>query len=150
MPDKTPFARLRERDLSLRRCRHGGVAVLTALLAPLLLVAVAFGIDVSGWYRDSLHLQALADRAALSAGPAFAAGDRSAAFAIAEAVIENDDVAARIDAAGVPRSGRWQGQPRAIEIIVSSEAQHLFAGLYAGQSTRLSARAVVLQARRVE
>lgn len=124
--------------------------MLTALLAPLLLVAVAFGIDVSGWYRDSLHLQALADRAALSAGPAFAAGDRGGAIAIAEAVVDQDDAPARIDAAGVPRSGRWQGQARAIEVIVSSEAHHLVAGLYAGQSTRLSARAVVLQARRVE
>lgn len=124
--------------------------MLTALLAPLLLVAVAFGIDVTGWYRNSLHLQALADRAALSAGPAFAAGDRGAAYAIAEAVVDNDDVAARVDAAGVPRSGRWQGHARAFEIIVSSEAHHLVAGLYAGQSTRLSARAVVLQAKRVE
>ena len=150
MPGKTPLARRRARRRAFRHCRHGGVAVLTALLAPLLLVAVAFGIDVSGWYRDSLHLQALADRAALSAGPAFAAGDRSAALAIAAAVIENDDVAARIDAAGVPRSGRRQGQIRAFEIIVSSQAQHLVAGLYAGQSTRLSARAVVVQARRVE
>lgn len=150
MPGKIPLSRLRERGRSICHCRRGGVAVLTALLAPLLLVAVAFGIDVSGWYRDSLHLQALADRAALSAGPVFAAGDRSAAYDIAEAVVENDDVTARIDAAGVPRSGPYQGQPRAIEIIVSSDAQHLVAGLYAGQSTRLSARAVVLQARRVE
>ena len=124
--------------------------MLTALLAPLLLVTVAFGIDVSGRYRDALHLQALADRAALSAGPAFAAGDRNAALVIAAAVIDNDDVVARIDTAGVPRSGRHQGQSRAIEIIVSSEARHLVAGLYAGQSTRMSARAVVVQARRVE
>jgi Flp pilus assembly protein TadG len=113
----------------LHHYRRGGVAELTALLAPRLLIAVAFSIDVTGWYRDSLRLQTLADRVALTAGPAFAAGNRGAAFEIAQAVVNNDDVAARIDAAGVPRSRRWQGQARAFEIIVSSEAHYLVAGL---------------------
>ena len=57
------------------RDRRGAVALLFALLAPLLLLAVAFGSDVPSWYRDALHLQGLADRAALSAGPLWADGD---------------------------------------------------------------------------
>ena len=124
--------------------------MLFGLLAPLLILAVAFGIDVTAWYRDALHLQGLADRAAQSAGPLWHDGDRAGAAAVVAALVAADDVTASLDYAGNPRSGRWAGNRQAIEIIVSGRQQHLLAGLYVDDDDRQAARAVALAGRLVE
>lgn len=122
--------------------RRGAVALLFALLAPLLLLAVAFGSDVPAWYRDALHLQALADRAALSAGPLWAEGERRDAIAVAEALVALDG--ARLDHAGAERGGG-----KGFEVAVSSDRAHLLASLPLG-SERQEARAVAVGGRLVE
>jgi Flp pilus assembly protein TadG len=99
--------------------RRGAVGLLFALLAPLLVLAVAFGIDVTAAYRDALHLQALADRAALSGGPLALTGDPAGARAVAEAIVTADG-AAHLDKA--------EGSKR-FEVTLSSPAHHLLAGL---------------------
>ena len=122
--------------------RRGAVALLFALLAPLLLLAVAFGSDVPAWYRDALHLQALADRAALSAGPLWADGRHREAVAVAEALVAADG--ARLDHAGADRGGS-----KGIEVAVSSDRAHLLASLPLGRD-RQEARAVAIGRRLVE
>lgn len=118
------------------------MALLFGLLAPLLLLAVAFGSDVPAWYRDALHLQALADRAALSAGPLWAEGGHRQAVAVAEALVALDG--ARLDHAGVDRGGA-----KGFEVAVSGERAHLLASLPLGDA-RQEARAVAVGARLVE
>lgn len=121
--------------------RRGAVGVLFGLLAPLLVLAVAFGIDVTGGYRDALHLQGLADRAATSAGPLWAAGDAKHAMAVAAAIVAADgDV--RLDQAGAAPD-----RQDAIEIVVSCRQRHLLSGLFI--ATRQSARAVAVKSRRI-
>jgi uncharacterized membrane protein len=122
--------------------RRGAVALLFALLAPLLLLAVAFGSDVPAWYRDALHLQALADRAALSAGPLWAEGAQHEAIAVAEALVAADG--ARLDHAGADRGGG-----KGFEVAVSSARAHLLASLPLGRD-RQEARAVAAGGRLVE
>lgn len=124
--------------------------MLFGLLAPLLILAVAFGIDVTGWYRDALHLQGLADRAAQSAGPLWRDGNRAGAAAVVAALVAEDDMVVLLDYAGPPRAGRWAGNRQAIEIIVSSRQQHALAGLYVDDDDRQAARAISLAERLVE
>jgi uncharacterized membrane protein len=122
--------------------RRGAVALLFALLAPLLLLAVAFGIDVPAWYRDALHLQGLADRAALSAAPLWAEGQHKPAIAVAEALVAADG--ATLDHAGADRAGG-----RGFEVAVSSRKAHLLASLPLGEE-RQQAHAVAVGRRLVE
>lgn len=91
------------------------------LLAPLLVLLVAAGIDATRWYRDALHLQALADRAAISAGPLWRAGNLAAARETAAALVAADGSDARIDG---------QGGTTAYHISLSSPAHHLLTGLF--------------------
>lgn len=128
--------------------RRGAVGVLFGLLAPVLILGVAFAIDVTAWYRDALHLQQLADRAAASAGPYWHDGDRDAAAAVATAVADVDELEVRIDRLANPAAGRWARDRRALEIVVSSDQQHLLAGLFA--ASRQSAGAVAFDDRLVE
>jgi hypothetical protein len=128
--------------INLLTDRSGAVALLFGLLAPLLVLAVAFGVDVPGWYRDALRLQGLADRAALSAGPAWAEGDHKGAVAVATAIVALDG--ATLDHAGADRGGT-----KGFEIAVSSRKSHLLANVPLG-SERQEARAVAVGARLVE
>ena len=122
--------------LDLWHDRRGAVALLFALLAPLLLLAVAFGIDVPSWYRDALHLQGLADRAALSAGPLWAEGQHKSAVAVAEALVAADGVT--LDHAGADRAGG-----KGFEVAVSNRKAHLLASLPLGDE-RQQAHAVAV------
>lgn len=60
------------------------------LLAPLLVLAVAFGIDVTTAHRNALRFQTLTDWAASSGGPLALAGDTAGARAVAEAIVRAD------------------------------------------------------------
>jgi Flp pilus assembly protein TadG len=119
-------------------CRSGAVGLLFALLAPLLVLVVAFGIDVTTAYRDALHLQALADRAAISAGPLALAGDKAGARAVAAALITTDGRAELVTAQGDKR----------FEVTLASPAHHLLAGLI--DSPPHTARAVASGAQLIE
>jgi Flp pilus assembly protein TadG len=111
---------------------------LFGLLAPLLVLAVAFGVDVTASYRDALHLQALADRAALSGGPLALAGDNAGARAVAKAIVEAD---------GTANLDRADGDKR-FEVSLSRPARHLLAGLVT--TAPHTAHAVASGARLVE
>ncbi|MBC7520043.1 MAG: hypothetical protein H7268_02955, partial [Sandarakinorhabdus sp.] len=89
--------------------RRGAVAILFGLLAPLIILAVAFGIDVTAWYRDALHLQGLADRAAASAGPLWRDGDRAGAPAVVAALVGADAMDVQIERVGSATGGHWAG-----------------------------------------
>ena len=59
----------------LWRDRHGSAALIAAIAAPVLLIAVAMGVDVSHWATRSLNLQRSADTASLAGGVALARND---------------------------------------------------------------------------
>jgi uncharacterized membrane protein len=105
----------------VRADRSGAVGLLFGLLAPLLVLVVALGIDATRWYRDSLHLQALADRAAISAGPLWKAGNPAAARETAAALVAADASDAQID---------HQGGDKSYVITLSSPAHYLLTGLF--------------------
>lgn len=110
------------------------------LVAPVLVAAAAFAIDVTAWHRDALHLQGLADRAAVSAAPLWARGDRAGAVAVAAALVAVDGHGAALEYGGAVRSGRWRGAQGTLEIVVSSRKQRVFAVMLGNE--RQGARAV--------
>jgi uncharacterized membrane protein len=100
------------------------------LLAPLLILAVAFGIDVTAAYRNALHLQALADRAALSAGPLWQAGETASARAVAAALVAADSAEVRIVSMSNEHDKFGQkGAADIFEITLASPEYHLLADL---------------------
>jgi uncharacterized membrane protein len=127
----------------LARDRRGAVGLLFGLLAPLLVLVVALGIDATGRTRDALHVQGLADRVATSAGPLWAAGARQQAEAVAVALVAADGSDTRLDHIGPAPSGGAD----ALEIIVSRPERHVLAALVAPGRHR--ARAVAVKTRRV-
>ena len=155
----------------LRHDRRGGVGILFGLIAPLLVLAVAFGIEVTGGYRDALALQGLADRVAVSAGPLWHAGDRSGAMQLARALAGDVtiDRQGAVDAGSDTgkKAGKYgdkhgdrhadkhadkgaaknAGRDDAYEIIVSQRKRVFFGLIGSGRGT---ARAVAVGARRVE
>ena len=112
--------------------RRGGVALLFGLLAPLLVLIVALGIDGTRWYRDALHVQALADRVAISAGPLWQAGQAAAARETALALVAADGSGAQID---------WHGGIKSYQVQLSSPAHHLLTGLYIADRHKAQAAA---------
>ncbi len=56
-------------------CCSGGIAVMSAIVLPLLFGFAAFGIEVSGWYLTQRKMQGSADAAVISAAAAYIAGD---------------------------------------------------------------------------
>ncbi len=87
--------------------RRAGVALITALSMPVLLMSVAMGVEVSHWSAQQLDLQRTADLAALAGanayGSALAQGD-TAAQAVTVAAAGAADVAELNGAAGGSRS----------------------------------------------
>ena len=114
------------------------------LLLPVLVIAVAFGVDTTSWYRDAQHLQAVADRVAASAGPLWQKGDHGGAMAVSQALAVDVD----LDHAGAAIDGRWAARRDALQIVVSCKKRHLLAGFFT--PGRQSAQAVALGSRLVE
>jgi uncharacterized membrane protein len=127
----------------LARDRRGAVGLLFGLLAPVLVLVVALGIDATRRTRDALHLQGLADRVATSAGPLWAAGAQQQAVAVAAAIVAADGADVQLDHAGTAPDA----PANAIAITVSSRQHHLLAGLFV--TSRQRARAVAIGTRRI-
>lgn len=133
--------------VTLLNDRRGAVGIFFALLAPVLLLAATAAMDRIGEARETLQLQGLADRAAISAGPLWADGQRDRAIALATALVAIDGDGARLDHAGQVRDGRWAKTSEAIEISVSGQGHRFLADILG--SDRPSARAVAIKTRRV-
>ena len=80
--------RLRQRagdGAALAWDRRAGVALITALSMPVLMMSVAMGVEVSHWSAQQLDLQRTADLAALAGASAYARGGTAAQAAAAAA-----------------------------------------------------------------
>lgn len=86
----------------LWRNRRGAAALIAAIAAPVLLISVAMGVEVSHWATRKLDYQRSADTAALAGGVALARNDNPEQAANAAA-----DVAELSGIAGGARSWSW-------------------------------------------
>jgi Flp pilus assembly protein TadG len=81
-------------SVTMRR-RRGAVAVLIAVMMPVLLAAAGLGVDVGIWQREEIRLQLATDAAAMGAGRLLAGQTASMAQFQAAAMLEADAVSAQ-------------------------------------------------------
>ena len=59
--------------MSLLRERHGSVAMMTAIMGPVLIMSLGMAVEVTSWSVNSLELQRVADVAAWAGATRYAA-----------------------------------------------------------------------------
>lgn len=139
-----------------RRCRRalrrfggdtrGAVAVMGALLFPVLVGGMALGTEAGYWYLSQRKLQQASDLAAYAAAVQLRSGrgetDMSAAAAdVAQAsgFRAGED---KITLAHPPASGSREGSAKAVEVVLAREQIRFFTLIYASDPVAIGARTV--------
>lgn len=128
--------------------RRGTVAVLLALMLPVVLGMLTLGVETGLWFATRRSLQGAADAAALSGAFEVQAGLNDAAAAAALDASRNGFTAgsgATITVNNPPLSGAYAGDARAVEVILSQPQSLLLSQLFLNALT-IQARAVALGA----
>ena len=125
------------------RRRRGAVAVLIAVMLPVLLAAAGLGVDAGTWQREEIRLQLATDAAAMGAGRLLAGQSASMAQFQAAAMLEADAVSAQ----------RWVGTLNptptvsvaanwtTVTVTLTSQANSYFSPLIGFTAPTLSASA---------
>jgi Flp pilus assembly protein TadG len=108
--------RLRSRFHQARQHRSGSVAVISAITAPLLVLALGLGIDVSYWMAAQLELQRMADVAAMAGAATYAS--------------KNTGASALITAANVAELNGFPADTRATGTNTLSESDSVWSGYF--------------------
>lgn len=144
-------ARLAALVRRFRRDDSGVYAVLTALAMPVLVGAVAFGTDEGMLLYRHRQMQHAADSSALTAAAAFSAGaaitDQANAVAAEYGYLTGTNSTVTVHQP--PTSGPNQGNPEAIEVIISQSQPRLFSAIWGTAPVSVTARAVALPAQQV-
>lgn len=142
-PSADPIAPVRRRRF--RRADDGNVAVLFALVLPLVIGSSGFGVETTYWYYKRLQLQAAADTAAHAGAMERQGGaDEASVTTIAsQAARENgyDPSAGTIAVHAPPTSGPSAGG-NAVEVLLTFTAPRFFTALFAPEPVSMSSRAV--------
>jgi hypothetical protein len=142
-----PTAKPRRTDrlAGLVRSDKGNVAVLFAMVLPLVIGSAGFGVETSYWYYKRLQLQAAADTAAHAGALERRAGaDETAVTTIAtNAATQNgfDPLAGSITVHAPPTSGPNAGGD-AVEVVLTFNAERFFTQFFAEGPVLMTSRAV--------
>ena len=132
----------------LRRDERGNIALMFALMVPVIFGFIALGIDVGGYYADKRKLQNAADAGAIGGAFELAWGGTSYSSKATSAASANGYNAAgdTIDIDSPPTSGSYTTDDGAVEVTVTSVAKtYLAQVLIPDLSFNISARAVARQ-----
>jgi len=147
---KPSLPRGRRRIGRLWRDSAGGLAIYTALLAPVLIGFTGLGVDIGLWYANVRAAQSAADSSA-RAGALVALGTYGNAAEISSAATTeaaaNGFAAASGDTVTVnypPQSGQFAGSTDSVEVVVSRRINGLFSSLLFDGPTVITARAVAM------
>ncbi|HTI66065.1 MAG TPA: pilus assembly protein TadG-related protein [Caulobacteraceae bacterium] len=123
--------------------RGGNVAILFAVLLPVVVGGAGMGVETTYWRYKQLQLQGAADAAAFAAGVEKRSGSADAKVfsAVTDAAQENgfNSVTAQVNSP--PTSGAVTG-PNAVEVILQADAQRFFTAYFTNQPVHMRARAV--------
>lgn len=139
------FRQARSRTRRFIRSAGGNVAVMFAVLLPLVVGSAGLGVETTYWYYKRLQLQAAADSAAHAGAMEQRTGaNATAVTAVATQVAEEngyDPSAGTIDVYAPPLSGPSAGG-QAVEVRLSFNGERVFTKLFAEGQVLLTARAV--------
>jgi hypothetical protein len=134
----------------LVRDRSGNVAILAALMFPVIIGGMGLGVEVGFWHYNQRKLQHAADVAAYAAGVRKKAGDSKQALEKVAAHVASesgvDAVAGVVTVNTPPTSGSHAGNSKAVEVILDETVPRAFTSLFLADDLKLSGRAVVVAA----
>lgn len=124
----------------LGRPADGGyVAILVAVLTPLLLLMCAIAVDVANWYLRGQQVQKAADAAAL-AGSIYLPDDQAQAYTVAQSLAKTngfDDASSRVTVT----PARTQ-RPSQLRVTISVTVDNVFGGFIGRRTTTVTRTAV--------
>jgi len=127
---------------------QGAIAVMFALMLPVIIAFIGLGLDVSFWYSAKRSLQGAADAAAIAAAYEISAGSSNAiisAAALTDATRNGyDNAIGTITVNRPPVTGANIGNTSAVEVILSEPRSMLFASVIKSTGVTISSRAVAL------
>lgn len=142
----TPFltmARKARRSLSNER---GSVALMFALMLPVLFGIIGLGVEVGMWFKDRRELQTIADAAAVSAAIEMNRGaNQSELETIAQMEADRngfDGATDEITYVGTPTQGAYNGDDGYVEVIVTRQLNTILSQVFSALTPTTMARAV--------
>ena len=130
-----------------RRDTAGAVAVVVAMMAPVLVGSMGLGGEVGYWYLKQGSLQNAADVAAHGAAMRKKAGDDAASLqTTAEYLVHAAESAqeSTVTLNDPPATGDFAGIGNAVEVTATEAVPRLFSGIYSSGDVQISARAVAV------
>lgn len=153
LPPTAPVARRGRLLSTFAADRRGNVIILFALLLPLVVSGIGFGVEVAYWFNQKRSLQTAADAAAV-AGSYEIAENRAASVGTVTAreaagngwSDANGTITVRSYAynAVYPASGSYIAEQKAVEVELTRNENLLFAGWFMSGPVTINARAVGL------
>jgi Putative Flp pilus-assembly TadE/G-like len=128
----------------LARKTDGNVAIMTALLIPLIVGGAAFGVETAYWYREDLELQQAVDKAVYAAALERRAGSSSSKVNSAASTIASLNGLSGAVTANTPTAGPYAGNPKAVEINISRPLPRFFSSLFNKTPVVIQARSIAL------
>ncbi len=128
--------------------RRGAVAILFAIMLPVILGFIGLGVEVGSWFLERRTLQTAADTAAISAALEVKAG--SAAAVITAAALRDagrngyNAYTGTLTVANPPASGAFAAEADAVEVRVTAPRNLLFSALFAGNGVTIGVRSVAM------
>lgn len=134
---------------SFRRDRAGAVAILFALVLPILVGFIGLGVEAGYWYAQRRDLQAAADAAAIG-GAREVLANSSVSDSYLASVGEKEALRNGTTVGGSismivnhpPGSGSYTTDTDAVEATLSAPIQTMFARMFVGSSVTTTVRAV--------
>lgn len=142
-------ARLGQRLLHFWRDRRGNYAMITALMAPVLIGSAGLATEGGLWMYVHQNLQGAADSAALSSATLYSLNtsgnlDNQAQSVIATYGYTVGTAGTTVTVNRPPATGAYAGSNRAIEVIVTTKQSRLLSSLFNTGDVTLTGRAVAV------
>lgn len=127
----------------------GGVAILFAILLPVMLGFLALAMDTGVWYSNQRNMQSTADLAAITAGHSIGSLNSSEMLAYVKSESSRNGFpesnGVTITAESPPTSGTYAGNANALEVQLSQPQNRFFSKLAMSSNPTTTVRAVALK-----
>lgn len=128
-------------DRFFRREEHGGALVTVGIALPALLGVTALSVDLGLWYKSRRDYQTATDAAAISTAWQRLKG-KSGLLAVAKADAARNGIVVTspmvMEVNNPPKSGQYQGEPEAIEVVLTVPEKTMLASIvYQGSVTNV-------------
>jgi hypothetical protein len=130
----------------LLRETKGNIAIVTALMVPLLAGAAGFGVETAFWYHKDLELQQAADKSAYTAAIEKRAGSNTSKILSQATYVatENGYQPGTLAVHYPPSAGAYIGDTKAIEVELSIELPRYFTAFFFDDTVTERVRAVAI------